>query len=601
MESTRGSRAKSKRTTNNLTTRTFYFFRMHLSLFEAEKLFAVSNHWKALSGDVDDPCGFYCTIDVHGSMLAHPRLFDDRVFERLLTRAGGLLRELRLSQLPSLVMERNSSLDQIMQSQKHLVTLSVINCPVHAHYHVQWIRTKCPKLKRLSLKGCNLHTFDDGAERKTSMQEQTLQGLYKLVHSSLPNVLFDLELCELCKRIEDSYLEEYCKDCRRIHKCSECQQFFYLCGEEWDECYVGLECMGCHRLLCSNCTEQLGGKRYRTDRSKKPAKNTKKTKKKISKKLKKKNKKTKNTKNTSNKKSDRYWGCEGGRFTSCIEQMDGLITEIRDKAGAMSHICGHSTCPGCAVACPTCLRQLCVVSPGGRSRIRPCNALRQCVCCLEERCTHCAGERFEDGYSWAVNHGPCTLGEELEECRSFICQTCWDNGNKLKECCEWKICEPCLEPGGSVEQLTPRFFDAYTCDVCEEWSCGGQNCAKGYSLRCGACTTTFCKPCADATFEGKMDKVTDHLFNGCSWKVNTESFSSSKKPLYGIGRDAEEENPHDFCCGNCAVECERCGVFLCSFCEDHHDACGYCIIEDGEDEDDEDGVMLAHALLQLKK
>jgi len=600
MESTRGSRAKSKRTTNNLTTRTFYFFRMHLSLFEAEKLFAVSHHWNSLSGDVDDPCGFYCTIDVHGSMLAHPRLFDDRVFERLLTRAEGLLRELRLSQLPSLVMERNSSLDQIMQSQKHLVTLSVINCPVHAHYHVQWIRTKCPKLKRLSLKGCNLHTFDDGAERKTSMQEQTLQGLYKLVHSSLPNVLFDLELCELCKRIEDSYLEEYCKDCRRIHKCSECQQFFYLCGEEWDECYVGLECMGCHRLLCSNCTEQLGGKRYRTDRSKKPAKNTKKTKKKIGKKLKKKNKKTKNTKNTSNKKSDQYWGCEGGRFTSCIEQMDGLITEIRKKAGAMSHICGHSTCPGCAVACPTCLRQLCVVSPGGRSRIRPCNALRQCVCCLEERCTHCAGERFEDGYSWAVNHGPCTLGEELEECRSFICQTCWDNGNKLKECCEWKICEPCLEPGGSVEQLTPRFFDAYTCDVCEEWSCGGQNCAKGYSLRCGACTTTFCKPCADATFEGKMDKVTDHLFNGCSWKVNTESFSSSKKPLY-IGRDAEEENPHDFCCGNCAVECERCGVFLCSFCEDHHDACGYCIIEDGEDEDDEDDVMLAHALLQLKK
>ena len=164
MESTRGSRAKSKRTTHNLTTRTFYFFRMHLSLFEAETLFAVSKHWQSLSGDVDDPCGFYCTIDVHGSMLAHPRLFDDRVFERLLTRAEGLLRELRLSQLPSLVMERNSSLDQIMQSQKHLVTLSVINCPVHAHYHVQWIRTKCPKLKRLSFKGCNLHTFDDGAE-----------------------------------------------------------------------------------------------------------------------------------------------------------------------------------------------------------------------------------------------------------------------------------------------------------------------------------------------------------------------------------------------------------------------------------------------------
>ena len=49
MESTRGSRAKSKRTTNNLTTRTFYFFRMHLSLFEAEKLFSVSHHWKSLS------------------------------------------------------------------------------------------------------------------------------------------------------------------------------------------------------------------------------------------------------------------------------------------------------------------------------------------------------------------------------------------------------------------------------------------------------------------------------------------------------------------------------------------------------------------------
>ena len=521
----RKTRSKTSLRQARLQGDTFRFFRRRLSLIEAQKLTVVSKNWRACSISIDP--GFYHSIVIHGSMLLNPALFDDQVLERLLIYSGGKLQELYLGKLPSLEMTRNSAVVQILRSQKHLVTCSIINCSsVRIRHHIEWI-SQCSKLKRLSLRGCIL-------------DDTSLKKWYKMVQDQLPNLLFDLDPCKKCLDQNDNYNnnveESSCIDCKHSHKCSECQQFFFARTVEhlYLE-YSGMECMGCHRLLCPQCSEtHIGG----------------------SKKLK--------------------WGCDSDSFRSeCIEKFHWNTNDIasrkkrvRKQAGIMSYMCAHNSCPSCALNCPNCERQYCVVSFDDTEHRVSCNTFFQCVCCDKRFCQHCAWFRFGDMLS------PCSMGEVFEDCDSYICKLCWENDHKLKTCCDScsmdggnlvKFCEPCLT-GGCIENLTPRIFEnPYTCGACGVWSCGMQNCERGLPSTCGACETIFCENCANASYEGKQDKLEWEMFSDCRYKVDTER-STENGTRYMIPKTEEDGYPHDFCCGNCAVECKRINMLVCSVC-----------------------------------